>query len=492
MSTPTNPERPTDHPSAPFTLEAHFAGEFPELTTPWRGEDQPEPELAVLNEDLARLLGIEPDWLRSPAGVEFLLGLNPEPTTKMVAQGYAGHQFGQFVPSLGDGRALLLGEIRGTDGVLRDIHLKGSGRTRYSRGADGRAALGPALREYLVSEAMHALGVPTTRALAVVTTGRKIQRDRVLPGAVVVRVATSHIRVGSFQYANITGGIDLTRRLADHAITRHYPQLGAQFPEPGPERYSGFFQQVMDAQAQTVARWMRLGFVHGVLNTDNTLVSGETIDYGPCAFMDRYREDAVFSSIDTYGRYKFSNQPLILGWNLARLAETIIPLFGETPDAGVDRAQELINTFTDRYNDALHRELSAGLGLDADAPETAGLIESYLELMRTHSPDVTTLNRTLSEWSVESTPPTGFEDWIPRWLAVQPDLIRMQKLNPVYVPRNHLVEEALSQAVDGRWDAFTTLLSLVTAPYTRRAGMERYERPGPDGFEDTYMTFCGT
>ncbi|NMB21840.1 MAG: hypothetical protein GX983_00485, partial [Corynebacterium sp.] len=352
MSTPTNPERPTDHPSAPFTLEAHFAGEFPELTTPWRGEDQPEPELAVLNEDLARLLGIEPDWLRSPAGVEFLLGLNLEPNMKMVAQGYAGHQFGQFVPSLGDGRALLLGEIRGTDGVLRDIHLKGSGRTRYSRGADGRAALGPALREYLVSEAMHALGVPTTRALAVVTTGRKIQRDRVLPGAVVVRVATSHIRVGSFQYANITGGIDLSRRLADHAICRHYPLLVERWPEPGPERYGWFFRQVMDAQAQTVARWMRLGFVHGVLNTDNTLVSGETIDYGPCAFMDRYREDAVFSSIDTHGRYKFSNQPLILGWNLARLAETIIPLFGETPDAGVDRAQELINTFTDSYNDA--------------------------------------------------------------------------------------------------------------------------------------------
>ncbi len=491
MSPSIDKDRSSAPGTAPFMLEARFAGDLPEMAAPWQGEKQPAPELMVLNEELARLLEMDPDWLRSPAGVEFLLGLNPACTTRMVAQGYAGHQFGQFVPSLGDGRALLLGEARGTDGVLRDIHLKGSGPTQYSRGADGRAGLGPVLREYLLSEAMHALGVPTTRSLAVVTTGRKIQRGGVSPGAVLVRVATSHIRVGSFQYANIIGGIDLSRRLADHAISRQFPEL-EQPPTEGPERYIDMFTRVMAAQNQTVAKWMRLGFVHGVLNTDNTLVSGETIDYGPCAFMEHYRDDAVFSSIDTQGRYRYSSQPAIIGWNLARLVETLIPLLGDTPDAGMDAAQELMNTYNDRYQAAFHREMAASLGVPADAPGAPELIDAYLSLLRAHSPDLTTLNRALSDYSEESVAPEGFSEWIAQWRGFRPDLTAMQAINPVYIPRNHLVEEALNGANGGDWAPFHTLLSLVTNPFERQPGRERFEQPGPEGFEENYMTFCGT
>lgn len=491
MSTPTNTDRFPAPSPAPFKLEARFASDLPEMAAAWQGEEQPAPELMLLNEDLAHLLGLDPDWLRTPAGVEFLLGLNPSPTTKMVAQGYAGHQFGQFVPSLGDGRALLLGEIQAPDGTLRDLHLKGSGRTQFSRGADGRAALGPILREYIISEAMHALGVPTTRSLAVLTTGRKIQRGQVVPGAVLVRVATSHIRVGSFQYANITGGIDLSRRLADHAISRHFPELDEPRTE-GPDRYVGMFNRVMDAQNQTVAQWMRLGFIHGVMNTDNTLISGETIDYGPCAFMERYRDGAVFSSIDTHGRYRYSSQPAIIGWNLARLVETLLPLLGETPDDGMDTAQELMGTYADRYQKAFHREMAGSLGVSPDAPGAEELIGAYVSLLRAHSPDLTMLNRALSDWSEDSVAPEGFGEWITHWWSFTPDLEAMQRINPIYVPRNHLVEEALDDATEGDWEAFHTLLSLVTNPFEHRPGHERFEQPSPEGFEDDYMTYCGT
>lgn len=504
MSTPKNPDTPSDHGAAPFTLDARFAEDIPEMAADWQGEEQPDPTLVILNEDLAHLLGMDPDWLRTDAGVDFLLGLNPTPTTKMVAQGYAGHQFGQFVPSLGDGRALLLGEAHSTDGVLRDIHLKGSGRTPYSRGADGRSAVGPVLREYIISEAMTALGVPTTRSLAVITTGRKVQRDMVMPGAVLVRVASSHIRVGSFQYANISGGVDLSRRLADHVIMRHFPHLSGAAEKadgsggsgeniiPSPQLYSSLFEAIMQAQVDTAAKWMRLGFVHGVLNTDNTLVSGETIDYGPCAFMERYRDDAVFSSIDRQGRYMFANQPVILGWNLARLVETLIPLLGATPDAGMEQAQTIMDTYNDRYQQAFHREMAASLGVDPSRDGVDELIADYLDLLRTHSPDLTTVNRTLSDWNSDSVAPGGFEDWIQRWLAYGPDFTAMQQINPVYTPRNHLVEEALEQAVAGEWDAFHDLLARVLNPFDRQAGAEHFEQPSPDGFEENYMTFCGT
>lgn len=474
------------HTTAPFTLSAEFASEIPPLAAPWHGEDAPDPELLLLNEDLAQFLGLDVAWLKTSEGIQFLLGLNPQPLTQAVAQAYSGHQFGQFVPSLGDGRALLLGEIRAQDGVLRDIHLKGSGRTQFSRGADGRAALGPVLREYLISEAMHALGAPTTRSLAVLTTGRKVQRDQVMPGAVLVRVATSHIRVGSFQYSNISGGIVLSRKLADYAISRHFPELVPEVEHHSPELYQSFFRSVLQRQATTVAAWTRLGFVHGVLNTDNTLISGETIDYGPCAFMDRYRKDAKFSSIDHQGRYQFANQPLILGWNMARFVETLLPLLGETPDEGMSQAQEILGGFDELCQQAIHQEFASALGIDAS--QTA-LIDEFQELLYRHNPDISTLLHTLA---TNTAPPSGFEQFVHSWKALDPDIEGMQKFNPLFIPRNHLVEAALEDAVHGNMDRFNELFHAVTHPFDPQAGSPELMQPSDDGFEENFMTYCGT
>lgn len=288
-------------------LHHDFADHFPDLCLDWRAAEAPAPQIVCLNEPLAHELGLDPSWLRSPEGIGFLCGTHLPEGAQPVAMGYAGHQFGQFSPRLGDGRALLLGELRDGAGKLRDIHLKGSGPTAFSRGGDGWGALGPMLREYLVSEAMHALGVPTTRSLAVISTGRAIARERVVPGALLVRVAHSHIRIGSFQYAQLTGGEELVCKLAEYTRDRHYPDA-ADARE--------VFHHALDAQLATVAQWMRLGFIHGVLNTDNTTLSGETIDYGPCAFMDEFNEHAVFSSIDHSGRYRYHNQPQIMDGTL--------------------------------------------------------------------------------------------------------------------------------------------------------------------------------
>ncbi|BAU96332.1 hypothetical protein N24_2070 [Corynebacterium suranareeae] len=471
--------------TAPFKLDAQFASELPEMAAPWHGEDAPDPELVILNEDLAHLLGLDPGWLRSEDGIQFLLGLNPEPLTKSVAQAYSGHQFGQFVPSLGDGRALLLGEAHSTDGVLRDIHLKGAGRTQFSRGADGRATLGPILREYIISEAMHALGVPTTRSLAVLTTGRKIQRGTVVPGAILVRVATSHIRVGSFQYSNIAGGIELSTQLANYAITRHFPELAQSLENPTPELYVSFFRSVLKRQASTVAKWTRLGFVHGVLNTDNTLISGETIDYGPCAFMERFRKDAKFSSIDNHGRYKFENQPLILGWNMARLVETLLPLLGPTPDEAMTAAHEALGEFDDLCSAAIRQEFGQALGLDPDLE----IIDDFQELLYRHNPDITTLLRSLTD---NTAPPAGFESFAHTWKSLNPDTEAMSKVNPIFIPRNHLVEDALANAVDGDFEKFHELLAAVTDPFNPTAGSNELRLPSTEGFEEDYMTFCGT
>src|SRR4051794_34455660 len=288
----------------------------------WRAAEAPEPRLLALNEPLAAELGLDATWLRSPAGLRLLVGAEVPDGVTPVAQAYSGHQFGGYTPRLGDGRALLLGELEGSDGRRRDLHLKGSGRTPFARGGDGLAAVGPMLREYVVSEAMHALGIPTTRSLAVVATGATVHRETLLPGAVLARVASSHLRVGTFQYAAATGDVDLLRRLADHAISRHYP-AAAETDQP----YRALFEAVVAAQAALVARWMQVGFVHGVMNTDNVTISGGTIDYGPCAFLDAFDPATVYSSIDTGGRYAYGNQPLVAEWNLARLAEALLPLF---------------------------------------------------------------------------------------------------------------------------------------------------------------------
>src|SRR3954463_2137769 len=326
------------------------------MAVPWRADEAPDPRLLVLNEPLAAELGLDVDWLRGPDGVRFLVGNDVPGGAHPVAQAYAGHPFGFSNPRLRAGRALLLGEIAG-----RDLHLKGSGPPPFSRGGDGLAAVGPMLREYVVSEAMHALGIPTTRSLAVVATGRQVRRETVLPGAVLARVASSHLRVGSFQYARATGDLDLLRRLADVAIARHHP-AAAEAENP----YLALFDSVLNAQASLVARWMLVGFIHGVMNTDNMTISGETIDYGPCAFLDAYDPDTVYSSIDEGGRYRFGNQPLAAEWNLARLAEALLPLLSDDQEQAVPLAVESLRTFGPQYQAAWSAGMAAKLGLPED------------------------------------------------------------------------------------------------------------------------------
>src|ERR1700761_3906424 len=368
-----------------FRFEDSYAREVPGLSVPWTPAPAPAPELRVLNEELAAELGVDPAALRDPSGVALLVGQVPDGVTP-VALAYAGHQFGMYSPRLGDGRALLLGEVIDVRGRRRDLHLKGSGRTPFSRGGDGKAALGPMLREYVIGEAMHGLGVPTTRALAVVTTGERVLREEgAQPGAVLARVAGSHLRVGTFQYAAASGDRDLLRALADYAITRHYPEA-ADAPNP----YLDLYRRVVGAQALLVARWMLVGFVHGVMNTDNTTISGETIDYGPCAFMDTFDPATVFSSIDSDGRYAYGNQPWVLQWNLARLAETLLPLLGDTVDddsaAAADAATEALSGFAPAYEQHWAAGMAAKLGLAAPYRE---LTDDILTLMRVQKGDFT-------------------------------------------------------------------------------------------------------
>jgi uncharacterized protein YdiU (UPF0061 family) len=499
--TPTVPATPVLPAGAVhLTLDHDFATAVPELALPWRAAEAPDPRLVVLNDALARDLGLDPDELRSPDGVRLLVGAAVPEGARPVAQGYAGHQFGGFSPRLGDGRALLLGELTTPDGAVRDLHLKGSGRTPFARGGDGLAALGPMLREHLVSEGMHALGVPTTRSLAVLATGRRIQRDAVEPGGVLARVAASHLRVGSFQYARTSDDPTLLRRLADHAIARHHPHL-AGTPEP----YAGLYGAVVAAQARLVAQWVLLGFVHGVMNTDNMTISGETIDYGPCAFVDGYDPGAVFSSIDTGGRYALGNQPAVAQWNLARFAEALLPLLDDDQERAIARATELLGTFPGEYVAAWASGMRAKLGLaepTAGGPtdeETLALAEGWQGILASGRVDWTSSFRALADAGrgnperlrgmVLDLP--ELDAWLERWRALGPDPAAMDRANPVYVPRNHLVEEALAAARDGDLAPTERLLEALAAPYDERPGLERYAEPSPDGLEG-YRTFCGT
>jgi serine/tyrosine/threonine adenylyltransferase len=482
-------------------LGDRFARELPELAVPWRAEAVPDPRLLVLDEALAADLGLDPAWLRTDAGVRFLVGTEVPDGAAPVAQAYAGHQFGGYSPRLGDGRALLLGELTDRRGELRDLHLKGSGRTPFARGGDGLAAVGPMLREYVVSRAMHALGIPTTRSLAVVATGRTVYRETPLPGAVLARVAGSHLRVGTFQYARSTGGAGLLRRLADHAIARHHPQAA-----DAANRYRALFDAVVDAQASLVARWMLVGFVHGVMNTDNMTISGETIDYGPCAFMDAYDPATVYSSIDQGGRYAYGNQPIVATWNLARLAEALLPLFDDTEERAIELAMESLERFKPRYDAAWAAGMRAKLGLPEgldDAVATA-LAEELLTLLRDGRADFTSFFRDLAtaargDAGSDADPArshlldlAAFEQWRERWQATGPDAEAMDRVNPVYVPRNHLVEEALAAATDdGDVTPVERLIDAVSAPYDERAGLDRYAAPAPPDF-GSYRTFCGT
>jgi serine/tyrosine/threonine adenylyltransferase len=394
---------------------------------------------------------------------------------------------------LGDGRALLLGELAGADGI-RDLHLKGSGRTPFARGGDGLAAVGPMLREYLISEAMHALGVPTTRSLAVVATGRNVIRETPLPGAVLARVASSHLRVGSFQYAATAGDTDLVRRLADHAIARHHPGA-AEADNP----YRALFEAVVAAQASLIAQWMLVGFVHGVMNTDNMTISGQTIDYGPCAFMEAYDPATVFSSIDSWGRYAYGQQPAVAAWNLARFAETLLPLFSDDLDQALALAQESLDGFRSEYAAAYSAGMRAKLGLRHVHDDVMPLISELLEQLEQSHVDHTSCYRALGRAARgEAEPARGlfvdlaaFDGWLARWLALGPDGDAMDQVNPVYIPRNHLVEEALAAATEGDLDPLSRLLTAVTAPYDERQGLDRYAEPAPDDF-GSYRTFCGT
>jgi uncharacterized protein YdiU (UPF0061 family) len=412
-----------------------------------------------------------------------------------LAQAYAGHQFGHFT-KLGDGRALLLGEQITPQGERMDIQLKGSGRTPYSRGGDGRAALGPMLREYIISEAMHALGIPTTRSLAVVTTGEPIIRETLLPGAILTRVAASHLRVGTFQYAANWGTVDDLRTLADYALERHFPGF-----DEVEHRYLFLLQEVIKRQAALVAKWQMVGFVHGVMNTDNMTISGETIDYGPCAFMDTYDPATVFSSIDTQGRYAYGNQPPIAGWNLARFAEALLPLLDENPERAVELAQEEVSGFIQLYRREWLAGMRAKLGLFNEEIEDQSLIEDLLQIMHKHRADYTNTFLALTFDRTEDTCLFGspeFAEWHKRWQARLGRQVEskedshqlMRNSNPAIIPRNHRVEEALEAAVNGDTSVMERFLDVLFRPYAHTPDQAEYAKPS----ESTrpYRTFCGT
>jgi serine/tyrosine/threonine adenylyltransferase len=488
-------------PAPTVSFDDRFARELPEMAVPWQADEVPDPQLLVLNDALATELGLDPDALRSPEGVRLLVGNAVPDGAKPVAQAYAGHQFGGFVPRLGDGRALLLGELTDVEGRLRDLHLKGSGRTPFSRGGDGLAAVGPMLREYVVSEAVHALGIPTTRSLAVVATGRAIRRETLLPGAVLARVASSHLRVGSFQYARATGDVDLLRRLADHAIARHGIGSGDGGEADAGNPYLALFETVVAAQASLVAQWMLVGFVHGVMNTDNTTISGETIDYGPCAFLDAFDPATVFSSIDTGGRYAYGHQPIVAEWNLARFAEALLPLLSDDQEQAVAVAVPALERFRPQYNAAWAAGMRAKLGLPEglDDEVATALIEDLLALMQESRVDLTSFFRALGTAARGDAEPARlvvldlarFDAWLERWRALGPDAEAMDRANPVYIPRNHLVEEALQAATTGDLAPLQQLLEVLASPYEERPGLERYAAPAPGG-TGPYRTFCGT
>ncbi len=464
------------------------------------------PALVKLNRPLARQLGLDPDWLASPEGLDMLAGNRVAEGSDPIALAYAGHQFGNFVPQLGDGRAVLLGEVVDRDGIRRDIQLKGSGRTPFSRGGDGRAGVGPVLREYLVSEAMAALGIPTTRSLAAVTTGEPIWRDGELPGAVLTRVASSHIRVGTFQFFAARGDTEALRLLADHVIARHYPDA-----QSAAEPYRALFERVVERQARLVAKWLLVGFIHGVMNTDNCSVAGETIDYGPCAFMDAYNPETVFSSIDQQGRYAYAHQPSIAHWNLARFGETLLPLLAEDSDKALAIANEVLPTFRAHYVEALIGGLRAKLGLTTQEEGDAELGQAFLNALADGQADFTLAFRRLGDAAAGpagdaavralfQAKPEALDAWLTRWrerLSREPldgDARRtaMNAVNPLYIPRNHRVELALAAAAERQdYAPFEELNAVLSRPFEERPGFEAYAEPPPED-QRVYRTFCGT
>lgn len=454
------------------------------------------PKLTIFNETLAKSLGLDAQALQGEDGVEVLAGNRVPEGAAPLAQAYAGHQFGHFT-KLGDGRAILIGEQVTPSGERFDIQLKGPGRTPYSRGGDGRAALGPMLREYIISEAMHALGIPTTRSLAVVTTGENVYRETVLPGAILTRVAASHLRVGTFQYAAQWGSVEELRALADYAVERHFPEVA-----DAENRYLALLQEVIKRQASLIAKWQLVGFIHGVMNTDNMTIGGETIDYGPCAFMDTYDPATVFSSIDTQGRYAYGNQPYIGGWNLARFAETLIPLLHDEAEKAVEIAQDAISGYSELYRRHWLAGMRAKLGIFNEEKEDESLIEILLSLMHNHQADYTNTFRALTFDSREEAPlfeSPEFEEWHELWQArlerqqeTKEDARElMRNSNPAVIPRNHRVEEALESAGKGDTGVMEKLLAALSCPFAHSAEQAEYAAL-PEAAAKPYRTFCGT
>ena len=474
-----------------------YARDLEGMYLPWQGAVAPAPALLLLNRPLAEELGLDPEALADPEGLAMLTGSAMPEGAAPLAMAYAGHQFGGFSPQLGDGRALLVGEVIDRNGRRQDIHLKGSGPTPFSRGGDGKAALGPVLREYILGEAMHALGIPTTRALAAVATGETVLRQEGrLPGAVLARVASSHIRVGTFQFFAARGETERLRRLADHAIARHDPDLAGQ-----PDRYLAFLHRVAARQMELVAMWMAVGFVHGVMNTDNCAISGETIDYGPCAFVEGYDPAAVFSSIDHGGRYAYANQPSLARWNLARLAEALLPLIApEDPEAAIPELQQVIEGATGLYEVARRQRFGAKLGLADPGPADDALIDGFLELLEAARADFTQSFRALGWAARGGAGPAVLlsdagADWRARWQARLVSETgaaeRMDAANPVIIARNHRVEAALAAAQAGDMAPAGRLLAALARPFDDQPEFADLAGPAPADF-GPYVTYCGT
>ncbi|MBN8624098.1 MAG: YdiU family protein [Planctomycetes bacterium] len=488
-----------------ISFDNTYARELTGFYAPYAPQAFPSPALLRWNADLAEELGLSLAGVSAEQLARWFSGSELPDGAQPIAQAYAGHQFGNFVPQLGDGRALLLGEVVDRHGRRRDIAFKGSGATPFSRGGDGKAAVGPVLREYVVGEAMHALGIPTTRALAAVATGEPVRRERTLPGAVLTRVAASHIRVGTFQYFAVRGDLEKLRRLADYVIARHYPEIGNDA-----DRYLSLLRAVAGRQASLIAQWMHVGFIHGVMNTDNMAISGETIDYGPCAFMEAYDSATVFSSIDRGGRYAYGRQPAIAQWNLARFAETLLPLIDEgEQDRAVERATEVLQQFAAVFAEAWLAGMRRKLGLTTAADEDRALVDDWLALIQKHGADYTLAWRRLADTVDQDAPslhemladPGELSAWLARWrrrLATESQApadvaAAMRKVNPLYIPRNQRVEEALAAATDdGDLRPFERLLEAVTRPFEERPGYEIFAEPAAVEFASCFRTFCGT
>lgn len=455
------------------------------------------PKMVIVNSRLAETLGLKEQGLQCKAGVEQLAGNEIPEGASPLAQAYAGHQFGHF-NMLGDGRAILLGEHLTPKGERVDIQLKGPGRTPFSRGGDGRAALGPMLREYIMSEAMHALGIPTTRSLAVIATGEEVIRETILPGAILTRVAASHIRVGTFQYGAQWGTKEELRQLADYTIERHYPDIINEH-----DRYLSFLKEVIKRQAKLISQWQLVGFIHGVMNTDNMTISGETIDYGPCAFMDTYDPATVFSSIDTQGRYAYGNQPYIGGWNLARFAETLLPLLHDDEEEAVKMAQAEISQFTELFYQYWNQGMREKLGLFNEEAEDESLIEELLNLMQKYKADYTNTFRSLTINELSNTDlfkSEEFNNWQAKWQARrlrqeqtnEASQQLMMKSNPSVIPRNHRVEEALKAAEEeGDFTVMEKLLDVLSSPFSYTTSHVEYTKL-PEPTTIPYRTYCGT